>query len=234
MLSQVFRLKPSSHIRKLVRPFATNPSPNTTVFNRYDIEPSKATQELMAIANRHDTEQSEWLQAVEEVVEDLVAVFDRESRYISLMRHIMEPERLVKFKVPWIDDDGNNRVNRGYRVQYNGALGPYKGGIRFHPTVNESVLKFLGFEQVFKNALTTLPLGGGKGGSNFDPKGKSIAEVVRFCQSFITELHHYVGARRDVPAGDIGVGGREIGFMFGHYKRITSDFDGVFTGKGVS
>jgi len=188
----------------------------------------------MTIAKRHDKEQSEWLQAVHEVVEDLVVVFERESKYISLMRHIMEPERLIKFKVPWIDDEGNNRVNRGYRVQYNSALGPYKGGIRFHPTVSESVLKFLGFEQVFKNALTTLPLGGGKGGSNFEPKGKSLAEVVRFCQSFITELHHYIGARRDVPAGDIGVGGREVGFMFGHYKRITSDFDGVLTGKGVA
>jgi len=170
---------------------------------------------------------------VEEVIEDLVVVFKRERRYITLMRHIMEPERMLKFKVPWIDDEGNSRLNRGYRVQYNSALGPYKGGIRFHPTVSESVLKFLGFEQVFKNALTTLPLGGGKGGANFDPKGKSIAEIVRFCQSFVTELHHYIGARRDVPAGDIGVGGREVGYMFGHYKRMTSDFDGIFTGKGV-
>jgi len=224
---------PRSCITKLVRPMTTKRTPYT-VFNRYDMDSSKAVEELMTIANRHDSEQSEWLQAVQEVVEDLVVVFQRENRYISLMRHIMEPERLVKFKVPWIDDEGNSRVNRGYRVQYNSALGPYKGGIRFHPTVSESVLKFLGFEQVFKNALTTLPLGGGKGGSNFDPKGKSIAEIVRFCQSFITELHHYIGARRDVPAGDIGVGGREVGYMFGHYKRMTSDFDGVLTGKGVS
>jgi len=238
MLLQAFgRFPRTSSVRKFVRPLATQPMKKVvpfTVFNRYDMDPSKAMEELMTIGERHDSEQLEWLQAVREVVEDLSVVFEREQRYISLMRHIMEPERLVKFKVPWIDDEGNSRVNRGYRVQYNSALGPYKGGIRFHPTVNESVLKFLGFEQVFKNALTTLPLGGGKGGSNFDPKGKSVAEVVRFCQSFITELHHYIGARRDVPAGDIGVGGREVGYMFGHYKRMTSDFDGVLTGKGVS
>jgi len=232
-MRHTFRRIPHFCSRKFGKPLQARASVSTSVFNRYDIDASKAVEELMTICRRHDKEQSEWLQAVEEVVEDLVVVFERERKYISLMRHIMEPERLVKFKVPWIDDEGNSRVNRGYRVQYNSALGPYKGGIRFHPTVTESVLKFLGFEQVFKNALTTLALGGGKGGTNFDPKGKSVAEVARFCQSFITELHHYIGARRDVPAGDIGVGGREIGFMFGHYKRITSDYDGVFTGKGV-
>merc|ERR1719419_1541574 len=200
-----------------------------STFNRYDVDPNDAVRQLMEIATRHDPEQTEWLQAVEEVVEDLVVVFKREQRYISLMRHIMEPERLVKFKVPWIDDEGNSRVNRGYRVQYNSTLGPYKGGIRFHPSVNESILKFLGFEQIFKNSLTTLALGGGKGGSNFDPKGKSPAEIMRFCQSFMTELAYHIGPVRDVPAGDIGVGGTEIGYMFGQYKRMTGNWEGVLT-----
>lgn len=208
--------------------------PSGTIFHSYDsVGPDDAVKRLMEVAQNHDPHQLEWLQAVSEIVVDLVPVFEREKKYISVVRHIMEPERLIKFRVPWIDDHGNNRVNRGYRVQYSSVLGPYKGGIRFHPSVSESVLKFLGFEQVFKNALTGLPLGGAYGGANFDPKGKSVAEILRFCQSFITELHHYLGARRDVPAGDIGCGRREIGFMFGHYKRMTSDFSGVLTGKGV-
>merc|ERR1719192_468956 len=186
----------------------------------------------MDIAGR-DWEQAEFLQAVEEIVEDLAPVFSDKPAYISVFRHIMEPERIIKFRVPWVDDKGHSRVNRGYRVQYNSALGPYKGGIRFHPSVNESILKFLGFEQIFKNSLTTLALGGDKGGANFDPKGKSLAEIMRFCQSFMTELGYYIGPVKDVPAGDIGVGGTEIGYMFGQYKRMTGMWEGVLTGKGA-
>jgi len=187
---------------------------------------------LMRMCKRHSEFEPEFYQAVQEVCEDLIPIFDRDKFYMPLFRYIMEPERVIKFKVPWVDDGGNTRVNRGYRVQFNSALGPYKGGLRFHPTVNESVIKFLGFEQIFKNSLTTLSLGGGKGGSDFNPKGKSEAEVARFCQSFMTELHHYIGPRQDVPAGDIGVGGREIGYMYGQYKRMTRRFEGVLTGKG--
>jgi len=187
---------------------------------------------LMRMCKRHSHHEPEFFQAVQEVCEDLIPVFDRDKFYMPLFRYIMEPERVIKFKVPWVDDKGDTRVNRGYRVQFNSTLGPYKGGLRFHPSVNESVIKFLGFEQIFKNSLTTLNLGGAKGGCDFDPKGKSEAEVHRFCQSFMTELQHYVGPRQDVPAGDIGVGGREIGYMYGQYKRMTRRFEGVLTGKG--
>ncbi len=177
----------------------------------------------------------EFHQAVREVVESLVMVLERHPRYLDqrILERVVEPERVILFRVPWMDDRGEIHVNRGFRVEFNSALGPYKGGLRFHPTVNLGVLKFLGFEQIFKNSLTTLPMGGGKGGSDFDPKGKSDNEVMRFCQSFMTELFRHIGADTDVPAGDIGVGGREIGFMFGQYKRIVDRFEGVLTGKGV-
>jgi len=179
--------------------------------------------------------QSEFIQAVQEVAEDIFEFIDDKEEYHSqqILRRIAEPDRVISFRVCWEDDEGNIRVQRGYRVQNNNAIGPYKGGIRFHPSVTESVLKFLAFEQTFKNALTGLPMGGGKGGANFNPKGKSDREVMRFCQSFMTELYRHVGADVDVPAGDIGVGGREIGYMFGQYKRITNQFTGVLTGKGL-
>jgi len=178
----------------------------------------------------------EFMQAVQEVAESVIPFIENNPKYKgkSLLERIVEPERTIMFRVPWTDDAGNVHVNKGYRVEFNSAIGPYKGGLRFHPTVNLSVLKFLGFEQIFKNALTTLPMGGGKGGSNFDPKGKSDAEVMRFCQSFMTELSRHIGADTDVPAGDIGVGAREIGFMFGQYKRIRNEFTGVLTGKSLS
>ena len=178
----------------------------------------------------------EFLQAVEEVLESLEPVVEADPRYEqqNIIGRIVEPERIVMFRVPWVDDSGKVQVNRGYRVQFNSAIGPYKGGLRFHPTVNLSVIKFLGFEQIFKNSLTTLPMGGGKGGSDFDPKGKSDGEVMRFCQSFMTELQRHIGPDTDVPAGDIGVGAREIGFMFGQYKKIRDEFTGVLTGKGLS
>ncbi len=178
----------------------------------------------------------EFLQAVEEVLESLEPVVEADPRYEqqNVIGRMVEPERIVMFRVPWVDDSGKIQVNRGYRVQFNSAIGPYKGGLRFHPTVNLSVVKFLGFEQIFKNSLTTLPMGGGKGGSDFDPKGKSDAEVMRFCQSFMTELQRHIGPDTDVPAGDIGVGAREIGFLFGQYKKIRDEFTGVLTGKGLS
>ena len=178
----------------------------------------------------------EFLQAVEEVLESLEPVVEADPRYEqqNVIGRMVEPERIVMFRVPWVDDSGKVQVNRGYRVQFNSAIGPYKGGLRFHPTVNLSVVKFLGFEQIFKNSLTTLPMGGGKGGSDFDPKGKSDGEVMRFCQSFMTELQRHIGPDTDVPAGDIGVGAREIGFMFGQYKKIRDEFTGVLTGKGLS
>ncbi|MDE6841422.1 MAG: NADP-specific glutamate dehydrogenase [Oscillospiraceae bacterium] len=178
----------------------------------------------------------EFLQAVEEVLESLEPVVEADPRYEqqNIIGRVVEPERIVMFRVPWVDDSGKVQVNRGYRVQFNSAIGPYKGGLRFHPTVNLSVIKFLGFEQIFKNSLTTLPMGGGKGGSDFDPKGKSNGEVMRFCQSFMTELQRHIGPDTDVPAGDIGVGAREIGFMFGQYKKIRDEFTGVLTGKGLS
>jgi glutamate dehydrogenase (NADP+) len=178
----------------------------------------------------------EFHQAVQEVVESLVPVLERHTKYLDhrILERIVEPERVILFRVPWIDDRGEIQVNKGIRVEFNSALGPYKGGLRFHPTVNLGVLKFLGFEQIFKNSLTTLPMGGGKGGSDFDPKGKSDNEVMRFCQSFMTELSRHIGPNTDVPAGDIGVGGREIGYMFGQYKRLRNAFEGVLTGKGIN
>ena len=186
---------------------------------------------------RRDSHEPEFLQAVLEVFESLELVVDKHPEWekSGLIERFVEPERVVEFRVPWVDDNGNTRVNRGYRVQYNSAIGPYKGGLRFHPSVNLSVIKFLGFEQILKNSLTTLPMGGGKGGSDFDPKGKSDAEVMRFCQSFMTELYRHIGQFTDTPAGDIGVGAREIGYMFGQYKRIVDRFDGgVLTGKGLT
>ncbi len=178
----------------------------------------------------------EFHQAVREVVESLVPVLERHPKYLEnrILERIVEPERVIMFRVPWTDDRGEIHVNKGYRVEFNSAIGPYKGGLRFHPTVNLGILKFLGFEQIFKNSLTTLPMGGGKGGSDFDPKGKSDAEVMRFCQSFMTELYRHIGPNTDVPAGDIGVGGREIGFLFGQYKRLRNAFEGVLTGKGIA
>ena len=179
--------------------------------------------------------ESEFLQAVEEVAEAVMPILDQHPRFNNkkILERIVEPERVITFRVPWTDDSGNVQVNRGYRIEMNSAIGPYKGGLRFHPSVNLSILKFLAFEQVFKNALTTLPMGGGKGGANFDPKGKSDNEIMNFCQSFMTELCRHIGPDTDVPAGDIGVGAREIGYMFGQYKRIRNEFTGVLTGKGI-
>lgn len=179
--------------------------------------------------------QPEFHQAVEEVMNTVMPVYEANPRYkkYNILERIVEPERVIIFRVEWVDDNGNVRVNRGYRVQMNSAIGPYKGGLRFHPTVNLGILKFLAFEQIFKNALTTLPMGGGKGGSDFDPKGKSEYEMMRFCQAFMTELYRHIGPNTDVPAGDIGVGAREIGYMFGKYKKITNEFTGVLTGKGI-
>jgi glutamate dehydrogenase (NADP+) len=176
----------------------------------------------------------EYLQAVREVLESIEEVYNENPQFetANIIERIIEPDRALTFKVPWVDDEGNVKVNLGYRVQFNNAIGPYKGGLRFHPSVNLSILKFLGFEQIFKNALTTLPMGGGKGGSDFDPKGKSNAEVMRFCQAFMLELWKYIGPETDVPAGDIGVGGREIGYMYGMYKRLAGEHTGVLTGKG--
>ncbi|RKW46114.1 MAG: NADP-specific glutamate dehydrogenase, partial [Lachnospiraceae bacterium] len=178
----------------------------------------------------------EFHQAVKEVLESLKLVVDANEelyRKNGILERLVEPERIISFRVPWVDDNGNVQVNKGYRVQFNNAIGAYKGGLRFHPTVNQSILKFLGFEQVLKNSLTGLPMGGGKGGSNFDPKGKSDREVMAFCQSFMNELYKHIGKDTDVPAGDIGVGGREIGYLFGQYKRLTTLFEGVLTGKGI-
>ena len=179
--------------------------------------------------------QPEFHQAVQEVLETLEPVLEKHPEWVKagIMDRLVEPERQIMFRVPWVDDNGNVQVNRGFRVQFNSAIGPYKGGIRFHPSVNLSIIKFLGFEQIFKNSLTTLPIGGGKGGSDFDPKGKSDREIMAFCQSFMTELSKHIGADTDVPAGDIGVGGREIGFMYGQYKRLRNEFTGVLTGKGL-
>ena len=180
--------------------------------------------------------EAEFHQAVAEVLESLEPVIEKHPEYVErgVLDMIVEPERIIKFRVPWVDDSGKVHVNRGYRVQFNSAIGPYKGGIRFHPSVSESIIKFLGFEQTFKNSLTGLPIGGGKGGSDFDPKGKSDNEIMRFCQSFMTELSKYIGADTDVPAGDIGVGAREIGYMFGQYKRLRDEYTGVLTGKGLT
>ena len=183
-----------------------------------------------------DGGQPEFLQAVGEVLESLEPVAKKRPDLVQagIFERIVEPERVIMFRVPWVDDSGKVQVNRGFRVQYNSAIGPYKGGLRLHPSVNLSVIKFLGFEQVFKNSLTSLPMGGGKGGSDFDPKGKSDNEVMRFCQSFMTELYRHVGPDTDVPAGDIGVGAREVGYLFGQYKRICNEFTGVLTGKGLT
>ena len=185
---------------------------------------------------QRDPDQPEFLQAVGEVLQSLAPVADRRPDLIEwgVFERMVEPERMILFRVPWVDDAGHVRVNRGYRVQFNSAIGPYKGGLRLHPSVNLSIIKFLGFEQVFKNSLTGLPMGGGKGGSDFDPKGKSDREIMRFCQSFMTELYRHIGPDTDVPAGDIGVGGREIGFLFGQYKRLTNAFTGTLTGKGLT
>ncbi len=190
--------------------------------------------DFMQMVIKNNPNEKEFLQAVEEVAEVVIPFMESNPKYNNkmLLERIVEPERVLIFRVPWLDDKGGTQVNRGYRVEFNSAIGPYKGGLRFHPSVNLSILKFLGFEQVFKNSLTTLPMGGGKGGADFNPKDKSDNEVMKFCQSYMTELYRHIGENTDVPAGDIGVGGREIGFMFGQYKRIRNEFTGVFTGKG--
>ena len=193
-------------------------------------------QGVYETVQKRNPNEPEFHQAVYEVLESLEPVVEArpELEKNGIMERIVEPERMFMFRVPWVDDQGKVQVNRGFRVQFNSAIGPYKGGLRLHPSVNASVIKFLGFEQIFKNSLTTLPMGGGKGGSDFDPKGKSDAEIMRFCQSFMTELCKHIGQFTDVPAGDIGVGGREIGFMFGQYKRLRNEYTGVLTGKGLS
>lgn len=193
-------------------------------------------QAFMDYVKERNTYEPEFLQAVHEVAETVIPFIENNPKYQGkkLLERMVEPERTIMFRVPWVDDNGETQVNRGYRVEFNSAIGPYKGGLRFHPSVNLSILKFLGFEQVFKNSLTTLPMGGGKGGSDFNPKGKSDREVMAFCQSFMTELARHIGPDTDVPAGDIGVGGREIGYMFGQYKRLRNEFTGVLTGKGAS
>ena len=193
--------------------------------------------EVLASVKAKNASEPEFIQAVTEVLESLRAVVDaNEEKYrkYAVLERLVEPERIISFRVPWVDDKGEAHVNRAYRVEFNSAIGPYKGGLRFHPSVNQGILKFLGFEQVFKNSLTSLPIGGGKGGSDFDPKGKSDREVMAFCQSFMTELYRHIGKDTDVPAGDIGVGGREIGYLFGQYKRITGLYEGVLTGKGLT
>jgi glutamate dehydrogenase (NADP+) len=192
--------------------------------------------QIRKTVERRNPSEPEFLQAVNEVLDSVAPVMERNKKYMdaNILERITEPERVVMFRVPWMDDKGNIQVNRGFRVQFNSAIGPYKGGLRFHPTVYLGIIKFLGFEQIFKNALTTLPMGGGKGGSDFDPKGKSDNEVMRFCQSFMTELQRHIGPDTDVPAGDIGVGGREIGYLFGQYKRIRNAFEGVLTGKALN
>ncbi|SFN45019.1 glutamate dehydrogenase (NADP+) [Bizionia echini] len=191
---------------------------------------------FLNLVKKKDGHEPEFLQAVHEVAETVIPFIENNPKYKGkmLLERMVEPERTIVFRVPWIDDQGQTQVNRGFRVEFNSAIGPYKGGLRFHPSVNLSILKFLGFEQVFKNSLTTLPMGGGKGGSDFDPKGKSDNEVMRFCQSFMSELFRHIGPNTDVPAGDIGVGGREVGYMFGQYKRLRNEFTGVLTGKGIS
>jgi glutamate dehydrogenase (NADP+) len=201
-----------------------------------DVTGSNFVRDLMAQVKTKNPGETEFHQAVQEVVESLALVLERRPEYRSacIIERMVEPERVVMFRVPWQDDRGTYRINRGFRIEMNSAIGPYKGGLRFHPSVNLSILKFLAFEQVLKNSLTTLPMGGGKGGSDFDPKGKSDNEVMRFCQSFMTELCRHIGPDTDVPAGDIGVGGREIGYLFGQYKRIRNEFAGVLTGKGLN
>lgn len=197
---------------------------------------SKAVDAFMAKVKARDPNEPEFHQAVQEVADSVIPFIEKNPKYkeAKILERIAEPERVILFRVPWVDDRGEIWVNRGYRIEMNSAIGPYKGGLRFHPTVNLGILKFLAFEQVFKNALTTLPMGGGKGGSDFDPKGKSDAEVMRFCQSFMNELFRHIGHNTDVPAGDIGVGGREIGYLFGQYKKLRNEFTGVLTGKGMT
>ena len=192
--------------------------------------------ELMERVIKRNQNEPEFHQTVEEVLSSIEPVLESRPEYITsgVLERMVEPERIIKFRVPWVDDNGKVQVNRGFRIQFNSAIGPYKGGLRFHPSVYEGIIKFLGFEQTFKNSLTSLPMGGGKGGSDFDPQGKSDAEVMRFCQSFMTELYRHIGADLDVPAGDIGVGAREVGYMFGQYKRLKNEFTGVLTGKGIS
>ncbi|MBQ5991466.1 MAG: NADP-specific glutamate dehydrogenase, partial [Clostridia bacterium] len=193
-------------------------------------------ERVLADVERRDKNEPEFLQTVEEVLKSLEVIVSRHPEYEAngLLERMVEPERVIEFRVPWVDDQGVVRINRGFRVQFNSAIGPYKGGIRFNKNVNLSVMKFLGFEQTFKNSLTSLPMGGGKGGADFDPTGKSDREIMRFCQSFMTELYRHIGPNVDVPAGDMGVGGREIGYMFGQYKRIRGLFEGVLTGKGLT
>ncbi|WP_125761271.1 NADP-specific glutamate dehydrogenase [Companilactobacillus hulinensis] len=200
---------------------------------------SKATdylQHVYSVIEKRDPNQPEFLEAIHDFFQTMTPVFEKHPEYIdeNILERLTEPERVIQFRVPWLDDLGNSQVNRGFRVQFNSAIGPYKGGLRFHPSVNLSIVKFLGFEQIFKNALTGLPIGGGKGGSDFDPKGKSDNEIMRFCQSFMTELSKYIGLDTDVPAGDIGVGGREIGYLYGQYKRLRGSDRGVLTGKGLT
>lgn len=192
-------------------------------------------QSFIDRVSKRNPNEPEFIQAVTEFAQSVIPFVSENPKYqdANILDRIVEPERVIMFRVPWLDDEGNHQVNRGYRIEMNSAIGPYKGGLRFHPTVNLSILKFLAFEQIFKNSLTTLPMGGGKGGSDFDPKGKSDTEIMRFCQSFMTELCRHIGANTDVPAGDIGVGGREIGYMYGQYKRIRNEFTGVLTGKGI-
>ncbi|MBP1589594.1 MAG: NADP-specific glutamate dehydrogenase [Kiritimatiellae bacterium] len=197
---------------------------------------NKYVEDVLTALQARNPGEPEFLQAAREVLESLTPVLERHKKYQdgAILERLVEPERQILFRVPWMDDAGKVRVNRGFRIEFNSAIGPYKGGLRFHPSVNISILKFLGFEQIFKNSLTTLPMGGGKGGADFDPKGKSDAEVMRFCQSFMTELYRHIGPHTDVPAGDIGVGGREIGYLFGQYKRLANEFSGVLTGKGLA
>jgi glutamate dehydrogenase (NADP+) len=198
------------------------------------MDTQKMLEQFIALVSARNPNEPEFLQAVREVAETVLpyTLLHTEYKDAKILERMVEPERVVSFRVPWVDDHAEVQVNRGYRVQFSSAIGPYKGGLRFHPSVNLSILKFLGFEQIFKNSLTTLPMGGGKGGADFDPKGKSDAEVMRFCQSFMTELARHIGADIDVPAGDIGVGAREVGFLFGQYKRLENEFTGVLTGKG--
>ena len=197
---------------------------------------SNSINSFVEAVSKRNPNEPEFMQAVHEVAETVIPFIEQNSKYQNkmLLERMVESERIIMFRVVWTDDAGNTQVNRGYRIQMNSAIGPYKGGLRFHPSVNLSILKFLAFEQTFKNSLTTLPMGGGKGGADFDPKGKSENEVMRFCQAFMTELSKHIGANTDVPAGDIGVGGREVGFMFGQYKRLRNEFTGVLTGKGIS
>ena len=197
---------------------------------------SEYVKKIIADVKAKNPAEPEFHQAIEEVTESLDIVLERHPEYQSakILERMVEPERVIMFRVPWMDDQGEIHINRGFRIQMNSAIGPYKGGLRFHPSVTLGILKFLAFEQVFKNSLTTLPMGGGKGGSDFNPKGKSDNEIMRFCQSFMTELFRHIGPDTDVPAGDIGVGGREIGFLFGQYKRLKTEFTGVLTGKGIN